>query len=119
MGTPFRRRFCVVPVWGVVWWQRDQFVQQVSVQLLRLRQRDLQQEPLHQELLQLRTKSCHINRVSGLHWENKQTKRAHNRFINADLGAGLTGALCNMMNHLFPESNMKTFWAKLSPETQK
>lgn len=48
---------CVVPTGGAVLGWGGQFVQQVSVQLLRLRQSHLQQEALHHQLLQLRAET--------------------------------------------------------------
>lgn len=57
-GAPLVGLLLPVPAGGLVRGRRGQFVQQISVQLFGLRQGDLQQETLHHQLLQLRTKCC-------------------------------------------------------------
>lgn len=117
-GAPLLRLLRLIPTRGAVGGQRGQFIQQVSVQLLGLRQGDLQQEALHHQLLQLMTKSCNKRHSRELIEKTDQEveKFPKEQLLNTNLGAEECDALCKM-NHLFPESNMKMFWVHVSPET--
>lgn len=123
MGAPFWRLlvlFCVIPTGWPMWgWERGEFAQQVSVELLSLRQCDLEQETLHHQLIQLWTQSCdtHNDRFIG------ELKTTHIQMlfksINTDRPEGETGAPHEMMNLLFPESDVTIFWVQLLPVTIK
>lgn len=115
--------FIAVPTGGGLRGQGRQFVQQVSVQLLSLRQCNLQQEPFHHQLLQLRAKCC--GKIQW--WVQKWNKREQQQqwyfaiksdklLLDTDPEEEQTGALYKRTSHLF-DSDVKIFWFQISPET--